>query len=57
MYPHMWLTLRTNRKVGVMLTNNPDGIAASNPEQELRWDDPRVSLGPLGKPNCQNPAP
>ncbi len=30
-YADMWLTLKTNRKVGAMLTNDPDGIAASIP--------------------------
>ncbi len=35
MYAEMWLTIKTNKKVGVMLTNDPDGIAASNPEHGL----------------------
>jgi branched-chain amino acid transport system substrate-binding protein len=35
MYAEMWLTIQTNKKVGVMLTNDPDGIAASNPEHGL----------------------
>jgi len=35
MFAEMWLTLPTNKKVGVMLTNDPDGIAASNPEHGL----------------------
>jgi branched-chain amino acid transport system substrate-binding protein len=35
MFAEMWLSLPTNKKVGVMLTNDPDGIAASNPEHGL----------------------
>ena len=35
MFAEMWLTLPTNKIVGVMLTNDPDGIAASNPEHGL----------------------
>jgi len=35
MYADMWLTLKTNKTVGVMLTNDSDGIAASNPEHGL----------------------
>jgi branched-chain amino acid transport system substrate-binding protein len=30
MYTAMWLTLPTNKKVGLMLTNDPDGIAAND---------------------------
>jgi len=35
MYADMWLTLKTNKKVGIMLTNDSDGIAASNPQHGL----------------------
>jgi len=35
MFAEMWLTLPTNKKVGVMLTNDPDGIAASDPVHGL----------------------
>ncbi len=35
MFAEMWLTLPSNKIVGVMLTNDPDGIAASNPEHGL----------------------
>jgi branched-chain amino acid transport system substrate-binding protein len=35
MFAEMWRTLPTNKIVGVMLTNDPDGIAASNPEHGL----------------------
>ncbi len=36
MFAEMWLTLPgTNKIAGVMLTNDPDGIAASNPEHGL----------------------
>ena len=30
MFAEMWLTLPTNKKVGIMLTNDPDGIAAND---------------------------
>ena len=32
MFTDMWLTLPTNKKVGLMLTNDPDGIAANDAE-------------------------
>jgi branched-chain amino acid transport system substrate-binding protein len=32
----MWLSLPTNKKVGLMLTNDPDGIAANNDEHGMR---------------------
>jgi branched-chain amino acid transport system substrate-binding protein len=35
MFAEMWLTIPTNKKVGVMLTNDPDGIAASDPVHGL----------------------
>ncbi|MGH6676547.1 MAG: ABC transporter substrate-binding protein, partial [Xanthobacteraceae bacterium] len=35
MYAEMWLTIPTNKKVGIMLTNDPDGIAASDPKHGL----------------------
>ena len=35
MYADMWLTIETNKTVGVMLTNDPDGIAASDPVHGL----------------------
>jgi len=35
MYADMWLTLKTNKTVGVMLTNDSDGIAASDPQHGL----------------------
>ena len=35
MFAEMWLTLPTNKIVGVMLTNDPDGIAASDPVHGL----------------------
>ena len=35
MFAEMWLTLPTNKTVGVMLTNDPDGIAASDPVHGL----------------------
>jgi branched-chain amino acid transport system substrate-binding protein len=35
MYADMWLTLPTNKTAGVLLTNDPDGIAASNPVHGL----------------------
>ena len=35
MYAEMWLSIPTNKKVGVMLTNDPDGIAASDPVHGL----------------------
>src|ERR1700730_6656829 len=31
MFAEMWLTLPTNKTVGVMLTNDPDGVAGSDP--------------------------
>jgi branched-chain amino acid transport system substrate-binding protein len=35
MFAEMWLTLPTNKIAGVMLTNDPDGIAASDPVHGL----------------------
>ena len=35
MFAEMWLSIPTNKKVGVMLTNDPDGIAASDPVHGL----------------------
>ena len=35
MFAEMWLSLPTNKKAGVMLTNDPDGIAASDPAHGL----------------------
>src|SRR6516165_6404605 len=35
MYSEMWLTLPTNKIAGVMLTNDPDGVAASDPVHGL----------------------
>ena len=35
MFAEMWLTLPTNKIVGVMLTNDPDGVAASDPVHGL----------------------
>src|SRR6185312_12660688 len=35
MYAEMWLSIPTNKKVGVMLTNDPDSIAASDPAYRL----------------------
>jgi len=35
LFADMWLSLPTNKKVGLMLTNDPDGIAASNPEHGI----------------------
>ena len=35
MFAEMWLTLPTNKTVGVMLTNDPDGVAASDPVHGL----------------------
>jgi branched-chain amino acid transport system substrate-binding protein len=35
LYADMWLSLPTNKKTGLMLTNDPDGIAAANPEHGM----------------------
>src|SRR5580693_10475864 len=35
MFAEMWTTLPTNKIVGVMLTNDPDGVAASDPVHGL----------------------
>jgi branched-chain amino acid transport system substrate-binding protein len=35
MYADMWLSIPTNKKVGLMLTNDQDGIAAANPEHGM----------------------
>jgi branched-chain amino acid transport system substrate-binding protein len=35
MFAEMWLTLPTNKVAGVMLTNDPDGVAASDPVHGL----------------------
>ncbi|HTV29419.1 MAG TPA: ABC transporter substrate-binding protein [Xanthobacteraceae bacterium] len=35
MFAEMWKSIPTNMKVGLMLTNDPDGIAASNPEHGM----------------------
>jgi branched-chain amino acid transport system substrate-binding protein len=35
LFADMWLSLPTNKKVGLMLTNDQDGIAASNPEHGM----------------------
>ena len=35
MFAEMWLSIPTNKIVGVLLTNDPDGVAASNPEHGL----------------------
>ncbi|MGB7037536.1 MAG: ABC transporter substrate-binding protein [Xanthobacteraceae bacterium] len=35
MYAEMWLSIPTNKKAGIMLTNDPDGIAASDPVHGL----------------------
>jgi branched-chain amino acid transport system substrate-binding protein len=35
LFADMWLSLPTNKKVGLMLTNDPDGIAASNEEHGM----------------------
>jgi len=35
LFADMWLSLPTNKKVGLMLTNDQDGIAASNPEHGI----------------------
>jgi branched-chain amino acid transport system substrate-binding protein len=34
-FAEMWLTIPSNKTVGIMLTNDPDGIAASNPVHGL----------------------
>jgi branched-chain amino acid transport system substrate-binding protein len=35
MFAEMWLTIPTNKTAGIMLTNDPDGIAASDPVHGL----------------------
>jgi branched-chain amino acid transport system substrate-binding protein len=35
LFADMWLSLPTNKKVGLMLTNDPDGIAANNEEHGM----------------------
>jgi branched-chain amino acid transport system substrate-binding protein len=35
LFADMWLSLPTNKKVGLMLTNDPDGIAANNDEHGM----------------------
>jgi branched-chain amino acid transport system substrate-binding protein len=35
MFADMWQTLPTNKQVGMMLTNDPDGIAAHDPQHGL----------------------
>ena len=35
LFADMWLSLPTNKKLGLMLTNDQDGIAASNPEHGM----------------------
>ncbi|MBV8745782.1 MAG: ABC transporter substrate-binding protein [Xanthobacteraceae bacterium] len=35
LFADMWLSIATNKKVGLMLTNDQDGIAASNPEHGM----------------------
>jgi branched-chain amino acid transport system substrate-binding protein len=35
LFADMWLAVPTNKKVGLMLTNDPDGIAASNPDHGM----------------------
>jgi branched-chain amino acid transport system substrate-binding protein len=35
LFADMWLSLPTNKKVGLMLTNDPDGIAAINDEHGM----------------------
>jgi branched-chain amino acid transport system substrate-binding protein len=35
LFADMWLSLSTNKKVGLMLTNDPDGIAASNEDHGM----------------------
>src|SRR5689334_4797519 len=35
LFADMWLSIETNKKVGLMLTNDQDGIAASNPEHGI----------------------
>jgi branched-chain amino acid transport system substrate-binding protein len=35
LFADMWLSIPTNKKVGLMLTNDQDGIAASNPEHGM----------------------
>jgi branched-chain amino acid transport system substrate-binding protein len=35
LFADMWLSLPTNKKVGLMLTNDPDGIAASNEDHGM----------------------
>jgi branched-chain amino acid transport system substrate-binding protein len=35
LFADMWLSLPTNKKVGLMLTNDQDGIAAANPEHGM----------------------
>jgi branched-chain amino acid transport system substrate-binding protein len=35
LFADMWLSMPTNKKVGLMLTNDQDGIAASNPEHGI----------------------
>jgi branched-chain amino acid transport system substrate-binding protein len=35
LFADMWLSLPTNKKVGLMLTNDQDGIAASNPDHGI----------------------
>jgi branched-chain amino acid transport system substrate-binding protein len=34
-FTDMWLSIPTNKKVGLMLTNDPDGIAASDPQHGM----------------------
>ena len=36
LFADMWLSLPTNKKVGLMLTNDPDGIAANNEDHGCR---------------------
>ena len=35
LFADMWLSLPTNKTVGLMLTNDPDGIAASDPQHGM----------------------
>src|ERR1700730_15697827 len=35
LFADMWLSLPTNKKVGLMLTNDPDGIAANNEDHGM----------------------
>ena len=35
LFAEMWLSLPTNKKVGLMLTNDPDGIAANDEQHGL----------------------